>query len=171
MYKTNILKVSRQVKWKVQVLAQNADTYCNNCKIFAETLKIVYKSQLTVYVWQKFIQNSRYHVGVFNVYNQGVTLLASSRQLSQVIYCSSQARQAQLFTQPPPYIQKLLPSSAKQILKEAQWDKITLTIFGDCNNSGPKYKLTRSLSKSKLLKNVCCLCPAIAVAFLHPLEG
>ena len=51
MYKTNILKVSRQVKWKVQVLAQNADTYCNNCKIFAETLKIVYKSQLTVYVW------------------------------------------------------------------------------------------------------------------------
>ena len=48
-----------------------------------------------------------YHVGVdtvFNVYNQGVTLLAGRRQLSQVIYCSSQARQAQLFTQPPPYI-------------------------------------------------------------------
>ena len=40
MYKTNILKVSRQVKWKVQLLAQNADTFC---KIFAETLKIIYE--------------------------------------------------------------------------------------------------------------------------------
>ena len=37
MYKTNILKVSRQVKWKVQVLAQNADTYC------ADFFKIVYE--------------------------------------------------------------------------------------------------------------------------------
>ena len=136
MYKTNILKVSRQVKWKVQVLAQNADTFC---KIFVQTsLKLFTKSQVTVYVWQIFIQKSRYHVGVFNVYNQGVTLLAGSRQLSQVIYCSSQARQAQLFTQPPPYIQKLLPSSAKQILKQAQWDKISLNMFEDCNDSGLK---------------------------------
>ena len=55
MYKTNILKVSRQVKWKVQVLAQNADTYCNNiCGDFENCLQISVDSLRVVEIHLEF---------------------------------------------------------------------------------------------------------------------